>query len=164
MKLRIATLVFPLALVCSTGFADTNNTMNSNNAAASNQSSNQANNQSNSVLLSSILQELQANGFNTIKSVALDDGVYHVDAFDAGGEEVTVKVNPETGAILNKDDIKTKYKITLQQAASAVENAGYMKIKSIECDDEYFSVEALDKNGDDVDLEVNRSTGAVSED
>lgn len=160
MKLRIATLVFPLALVCSTGYADTNNTMNSNNAAASNQSSNQ----SNSVLLSSILQELQANGFNTIKSVALDDGVYHVDAFDAGGEEVTVKVDPNTGAILNKDDIKTKYTITLQQAASAVENAGYMKIKSIECDDEYFSVEALDKNGDEVDLEVNRSTGAVSED
>ncbi len=156
MKLRIATLVLPLALVCSVGFADTNtNSMASSDPAASST-------KSDSVLLSSVLQELQANGYTTIKSVTLEDGVYKVEAYDAGGTEVTVKVNPDTGAILDKP--QNKNKITMQQAAAAVENAGYMKIKSIECDDDSYSVEALDRNGEDVDLEVSRSSGAVSED
>lgn len=162
MKLRIATLVLPLALACSVSFADTSTANTTNNNA---QSSAQTSGQSSTVLLSSILQELQANGYATIKSVTLEDGVYKVDAFDSAGEEVTVKVNPDTGVIMNKDDDQnSKYKVTLQQAAAAVENAGYTKIKSIECDDDFYAVEALDKDGEDVDLEVSRSSGAVSED
>jgi hypothetical protein len=163
MKLRIATLVLPLALACSVSFADTTttNTPTNNNA----QSLAQKSPQGNAVLLSSILHELQANGYGTIKSVILEDGVYKVDAFDTAGEEVTVKVNPDTGAMMNNDDDhSSKYKVTIQQAVAAVENAGYTKIKSIECDDDSYAVEALDRDGEEVELEVSRSSGAVSED
>lgn len=159
MKLRIATLVLPLALTCSMALADDSN-MN-NNASNSSMASPSVTT-TNSALLSSVLQELQASGYTSIKKIELDDGIYQIDTFDPSGDEITLRVNPKTGVILNKpDELKT---ITMQQAAANIEKAGYMKIKSIECDDDYYEVDALDKNGDDVDLKVNRKTGVVSDD
>jgi hypothetical protein len=146
MKLRIATLAFPLILTCSLCLAEPPSTTNQS-----------------SVPLSNILETLQENGYVSIKEVSLDNNTYKINAFDLAGQEFTFEVNADTGEFLNKP--KSVNGITTQQAAVAVEKAGYGRIKSITADDKFYSVDVLDKkSGEDIDLEVSRSNGVVSED
>lgn len=145
MKLRIATLAFPLILACSVCLADP--------ALSSAHEP---------VPLSNILQILQENGFISIKEVTLDNKTYKIDAFDLAGQEFTFEVNADTGEFLNKPDSFNG--ITTQQAALAVEKAGYGRIKSITADNKFYSIDALDKSGEDIELEVSRSNGVISED
>lgn len=144
---RFAALAFPLILTCSVCFAD------SAPPTTSTQSS---------VPLSSILQTLQENGYISVKEVTLENNIYKIEAFDLAGQEFTFEVNATTGDFLNKPDNVNG--ITTQEAVLAVEKAGYGTITSIEADAKFYSIDVLDKKGEDVELEVSRSNGVISED
>ena len=47
------------------------------------------------VNMSKVLESLKSKGYNFIKEIKFDDGVYEVKAFNLDGNEVKIKIDPE---------------------------------------------------------------------
>lgn len=144
MKLRTMTLLLPLILTSSIALADEDvpNT--------------------GVMPLSSILQHLQAEGYKNIKEIEWEHQVYEAKVFDQNGQELELKITPQTGAILNKPATDT-VKISLEQAVIAIEKAGYSRISDIERKKHYYKAKAMNAQGKKIKLHVDITTGAVSQ-
>ncbi len=159
MKLRIATIALPLALICSAAaYAETTATT----TAATTTVAAPAMATTQTVLVSTILEKLNAAGYVGIRDIELEHGVYEVKAFNKDGHHFKLKIDPKTGEILHKPMNKPAPAVSMQQAALAVEKAGYTKIIEIECEHKYYEVKAHDADNKKVKLDVDKMTGAVT--
>jgi uncharacterized membrane protein YkoI len=61
----------------------------------------------------------------------------------------------------DRNDRPTANDISMDEARDAVEDAGYTSIRAVEFDDGKWEVDAQDKDGRDVDVTVDASTGKV---
>lgn len=116
-----------------------------------------------SLPMTTILSNLESQGY-TAKEIKFKDNLFKVEATDKQGKEVDIEVNPETGALNNKDKESAAMTLTMQDAVKKVEAAGYHTIYYIEADDDKYEVKALDKDGKKVSLDVNGKTGEISKD
>ncbi len=116
-----------------------------------------------SLPMSTILQNLKKAGYPAIEKVKFDDGKYKVEAINAQGQEETVYVNAQSGLVEAKQ-AKAANKVTALDAAQKVEAAGYHNIYKIDSEEDSYEVKAIDKNGKEVKLKVNATSGAVSKD
>lgn len=145
MKKYLATLVFPLALAFSAPAVAFAMVMD---APAP-------------MPMSQIIAKLHAAGFGNIEDIEFEHGQYEATVFQQNGAKYELKINSQTGEILNKPTVNMG-KITIQEAATAVEKAGYTHIKEIEGKRDYYEVKAMNAEGHKTTLEVNRETGAVT--
>jgi uncharacterized membrane protein YkoI len=61
----------------------------------------------------------------------------------------------------DRNDYPTANDISMDKARDAVEDAGYTSIRAVEFDDGQWQVDAKDKDGRDVDVTVDASTGKI---
>jgi len=115
-----------------------------------------------SLPMTTIISDLEKQGYLVIKEIKFKDDAYHVEAIDKQGKEVEVKVNPETGAL--DQSKKSSMSLTMQEAVKKIEAAGYHSIYSIEADDDKYEAKALDKDGKKVSIHVNGNSGEISKD
>lgn len=115
----------------------------------------------NTMPLSSIIQHVQTEGYKNINDIEWEHGVYEVKVFDQYGREFKLAVNPQTGAVLNKQT-ESPVSISMEQAAVAIEKAGYSKISELEIKRHGYKAKAFDAQGNRVRLHVDAATGAVT--
>ncbi|MDF3054263.1 MAG: hypothetical protein K0Q74_170 [Gammaproteobacteria bacterium] len=116
-----------------------------------------------SAQMSSILQSLQAKGYNNVKKIKFTDGKYEARAVNAQGKIEKLDINAQTGAILDGKK-PAKKMITALEVATKVEAAGYRSIYKLEADSGKYEVRALDKDGKKVELEIDATTGEIKKD
>lgn len=165
MKLRTTILMLPLIISCSMAFADSTTTVMTTTTATTQSTM--------TMPLSSILQQLRAKGFVCVKKIKMVNGVYEATAINKSGEAFKLHIDPQTGAILDKNTVRSLNKkmmmnmpnISMVQAAANIEKAGYTQIKEIKCacHHDYYKAEAMNASGETVDLTVNKTTGVVSQ-
>lgn len=169
MKLRTMILALPLAMTCSMAFAD-----NTAPATTTTVVTTTATTQSTTAMpLSTIIKQLNASGFVCVKKIEMAHGVYEAKVLNKEGQMFKLKIDSKTGAVLKQDSVKKINKkmmmdmptVSMEQAAANIEKAGYVQIKEIECacHHGYYKAEAINANGKEVDLEVDKITGAVSQ-
>jgi hypothetical protein len=112
--------------------------------------------------MSAVLRNLQASGYVAIKEVRLEDGFYKAEAINAQGKKIDVRIDPETGKIVEPKSTQPAVVIDIITAVNKVEAAGYHGIYKIEAEDGKYDVKALDQNGKNVHLKVDAQTGKVT--
>ena len=115
-----------------------------------------------------VTQVLKNAGWAIIQELELDDGLWEAEVRRAKGQpKVEVYVHPITLAILNDGGAPASggtgmSALTAQQIIAALQNAGYTNIHDVEFDDDgYWEADAINRNGQCVELRVNPTTGAV---
>ncbi|MCS5712206.1 PepSY domain-containing protein [Candidatus Berkiella aquae] len=110
--------------------------------------------------MSKALNSLQTKGFNVVKKIEFEDGVYEAKILNAVGKEIKVKMNAKTGEIE-----KPKEGLALLSAleiAKKVEDAGYRNISKIDTEGKEYEVKALSKEGKETKLLVNAQSGEIT--
>ena len=115
-----------------------------------------------SMPMSSLLQTLQSKGYVAVRKIEFDDGIYKVIAINPQGEEMKLKVNPQTGEITKPENVKKVF--TMTDIARKLESQGYTNIFRMESDGKSYDVKALDKNGKKFNLTVDAENGEVKKD
>ncbi len=116
-----------------------------------------------SLPMSQILQHLLSKGYHTIQEVEFDDGLYEVEALDEQGNQIILRMNPQTGDLIKNQNTQ-KYPISLLEAAQKIEGAGYHSIYKIESHGSQYEVKALGKEDTIVKLRVDANTGKINRD
>jgi len=116
----------------------------------------------NTMPMSKILKSLQDNGFQAIWKVEYEDDSYQAEGVDENGHLVKFFVNPETGVVLKDDSREEKEKVSIVEAAQAVEAAGYHHIYEIKHKKHSYKVKAINQDDSTVGLDVDATTGKVS--
>ena len=111
------------------------------------------------VSVSSVIQNLNKAGYQTISQVEFENGAYKVKAVNTAGQQVKLKVDAN-GNLINSGSTNPA-SVTMLSAANAVEAQGY-KIHEIEFEHGKYQVKGVDSNGQSVKLTVDPSSGAVS--
>lgn len=109
--------------------------------------------------MSVAIQKLQAKGYKNIRKIEFKDGFYEAKIMTADGYKAEVRVNTKTGAIENPT--KEMKSLGILEIVKKVQAAGYCDISKISFDDGEYEVVARDKDGKDVQLDVNASTGEI---
>lgn len=108
------------------------------------------------------IQKLQAKGYKNIRKIEFKDGFYEAKVVTVDGYKAELRVNTRTGLIENPTkEIKS---LDILEIVKKVQAAGYHDIYKISFDDGEYEVTALDKDGNDVKLDVNASTGKIKKD
>jgi hypothetical protein len=116
----------------------------------------------NTLPMSKILQNLQKEGYTVVKKIEYNDGKFEAKVINNAGKEAKLEIAPITGEITNlKDELAAK--LSIFDAASKVEKAGYKNIYEIESSKEKYEVKAYDKNNKKVSLDVDVNSGAIKE-
>jgi outer membrane murein-binding lipoprotein Lpp len=97
-------------------------------------------------------------GYQEVKDLEFEDGVWEAKARGGNDKWVRIKVGPTTGKVyeadapsrLNQDEIKAK--LTAQ---------GYQDVDDVEFDDGLWSADATDPQGKEVDVLVDPDDGSV---
>jgi uncharacterized membrane protein YkoI len=114
------------------------------------------------VSMSTVLGQLEHQGYYDFDEVEYDHGSYEVKAYNAQGQRVKLHYNPtlpSTPAVKPKQDSQ---QLTMAQAAKKVEAAGYSNIYKIELEHGWYEVKAMGKNGKKVEWHVDPQTGKIS--
>lgn len=116
------------------------------------------------VNMSKVLESLKSKGYNFIKEIKFDDGVYEVKAFNLDGNEVKIKIDPKTGNIIPEQKVTDR--MTALDVSKRLEAMGYSKISEIEMsrDLNKYEIKALNKEGKKVKVDVDAKTGNISKD
>jgi hypothetical protein len=119
---------------------------------------------SNALPLAKIVSNLQDQGYNIIKEVEFDDGIYEAKVITAQGQKVKLEINPLSGEIENMPK-NTTMAISINDALSKVEKAGYTDIYEIESEHGGYEVKAYEtKNNKKVELYVDGQSGIITTD
>lgn len=117
------------------------------------------------VPMTTILNTLKSDGVIAIKKIDYSDDIYTIKAVTSNGQFLKLTVSPQTGKITNSDVLSdAKKRIEIFQAIKNVEAAGYTHIYEVKTKHEYFKVKAVNKKDQKVTLEVNATTGKISQD
>lgn len=110
--------------------------------------------------MATVLQNLLASGYVAVKKLKYEGGVYKGEAIDVQGREVDVRIDPETGKVIEPK--ATARAITVVEAVNKVEAAGYHNVHEVEVEKDNYDVKALDKDGAEAKLKVDVYSGKVS--
>lgn len=113
-----------------------------------------------SLPMSTIISNLEKQGYSGISEIKFKDNAYEVEAHDKQGKEIKAMINPETGNITQTN--KSTMTLTMQEAVKKVESAGYHSIYFVEMESDGYKVKGLDKDGSKVSLEVDGKSGEIS--
>jgi uncharacterized protein YpmB len=122
----------------------------------------------NAVDISAVIQNVQAKGYQDIREVEFDDGLYKVKAINTDRKTVNIYVDPQKNEILNiktgpKIKMKNKApKLSILDAIKKVEATDYHTVYKINFKHHKYEVKALDKEDKKTELQVNANTGEVS--
>ncbi len=123
----------------------------------------------NAIPAATILQNLQANGYTTVRKIEFDNGEYKVDALDANRKGVDLKIDPKTGNISKTRnssgrEVEAVGNATLSalDIASKVQAAGYHNIYKIEAKEGKYEVKAVDAKNKEAALLVDGKTGDIT--
>lgn len=115
-----------------------------------------------------VMQVLKNAGWAVVQELEFDDGLWEADVRRAKGQpKYEVYVHPITLKILNNSGAPASSgtgmsALSAQQIVAALQNAGYTNIHDVEFDKGgYWEAEAVNRNGQCVELRVNPTTGAV---
>jgi hypothetical protein len=114
------------------------------------------------VSMQTILQNLEKAGYHAIQEVEYDDGVFEAKAINQNGAYAKIILDPNTGAILSPTQTSSQG-ISMLDAVKAVETAGYTRIHDIESKTHHYEIEAFNQSGHKVKLNVDASTGKLSQ-
>jgi hypothetical protein len=113
----------------------------------------------NGMKISVAIQKLQAKGYKNIRKIEFKDGFYEAKVMTADGYKADLRVNTKTGVIENP--AKELKWLSILEIVKKVQAAGYHDIYKIKFDDGGYEVAAFDKDGKDVQLDVDALTGEV---
>lgn len=111
--------------------------------------------------LIAVINRVQGANYPVVKSIELTHGVYKIEAINRLGQEVDIEVDPTTLNII-KPKASNALQINILDAINKVTQSGYHNIYKIESDDNSYEIQALDKDGNKVELTVDGATGKVS--
>jgi hypothetical protein len=112
--------------------------------------------------MSKALNGLKTKGFDVVKKIEFDDGMYEAKIMNALGKEIKVKMNAKTGEIEKPKEGLVW--LSALDVAKKVEDAGYHSISKIDTEGKEYEVKALNKDGKEAKLKVNAQTGEISVD
>lgn len=110
--------------------------------------------------MSKVLNGLQTKGFDVVKKIEFDDGMYEAKILNAVGKEMKLKMNAKTGEIEKPKEGLVW--LTALDIAKKVEDAGYNNISKIDAEGKEYEVKAFNKEGKETKLKVNAETGEIS--
>lgn len=110
-----------------------------------------------SLPMSKILQDLQEKGYGAFKEVEFEHNIYEIEAIGPQGNKLKLKVNPQTGELINDKH----HPMSVLAAVQKLESSGYHNIYKIEFDDNKYEMRALDKDGKKVTLKINANNGEI---
>jgi hypothetical protein len=110
--------------------------------------------------MSKALDTLKTKGFEVVKKIEFDDGMYEAKVLNSLGKEIKVKMNAKSGDIEKPKDGLVW--ITALEVAKKVEDAGYHNISKIDTEGKEYEVKAINKDGKEAKLDVNAQTGEIS--
>jgi len=116
---------------------------------------------STAIKMSTIIQDLQKKGYNTISKIEYEDGFYEAKVLNSNGEEIKLHINPTTGEILRPKGIHPS--TSMLDIVRKIEKAGYHDIYKIECKPKKCEIKALSKEGKKTELKVDPKTGVIRE-
>ena len=87
---------------------------------------------------SDILQVLKNAGYQQIREMELEHGVWEIEALDNNQQEVKIKINPVTGKFIPHQVWSTK--VTMQHAAKKIEKGGNQILKIELKKDGYYKI------------------------
>lgn len=101
---------------------------------------------------------LTEKGYTRMDDLDFEDGMWETDATSADGNRVDVRVNPANGDIkaealvsnFSENDIKAK-----------LAAAGYSKVHDVDFDDGMWKAEAERSDGNDVEVHLDATSGAI---
>ncbi|MFZ5491509.1 MAG: PepSY domain-containing protein [Pseudomonadota bacterium] len=102
---------------------------------------------------------LQAAGYTTVRDVELDDGLWEAEVKGAGGRWHDVHVDPASGAVIDRMSGGTL--LTAGEITERLKGAGYTSIHELDLDEAVWDAEAVDTQGQLVEVRVNAFTGAI---
>jgi uncharacterized membrane protein YkoI len=108
---------------------------------------------------SGAIAALQAAGYSTVRDVELDDGLWEAEVRGADGMWHDVHVDPASGAVI--DRASGGKLLTAAEVTQKLQGAGYTTVHELDLDEAVWDVEAVDAQGQRVELRVNGYTGAV---
>ncbi|GGD50722.1 PepSY domain-containing protein [Pseudoxanthomonas indica] len=101
---------------------------------------------------------LAEQGYTRIDDLDFEDGMWETDATSANGDRVDVRVNPATRDIKAE---KLVSKFSENDIKAKLAAAGYSKVHDIDFDDGVWKAEAERADGNDVEIHLDATTGAV---
>jgi uncharacterized membrane protein YkoI len=108
---------------------------------------------------SQAIAALQAAGYSTVRDVELDDGLWEAEVRAADGTWHDVHVDRASGSVI---DVAAGGKIlTAAEVTQRLQAAGYTAVHELDLDEAVWDVEAVDAQGQRLELRVNGFTGAV---
>lgn len=97
-------------------------------------------------------------GYSAVNDVEFEGGLWKADARSADGNRLEVVIDPATGKLYPSTAVAT---LGAQDIHAQLDADGYTKVHDVEFDDGLWSAEALDPQGNKVDLKLDPETGAV---
>jgi hypothetical protein len=119
------------------------------------------------VPISVVINQIEKKGYQDIRSVEFEDGIYKAEATNREGKEVKIYIDPLTNKILSvKIGWKIKRKIntvhfSVLDILKKVEEAGYQNIYEVELDGNQYEIKAFDRSGRKSKLKVDINTGKI---
>jgi uncharacterized membrane protein YkoI len=105
------------------------------------------------------ISALQAAGYSTVRDVELDDGLWEAEVKAVDGLWHDVHIDPASGTVIDR---RSGGKLlTASEITQKLQGAGYTSIHELDLDEAVWDVEAVDANGQRLELRVNGYTGAV---
>ncbi|GKU82796.1 hypothetical protein NCCP28_21920 [Niallia sp. NCCP-28] len=106
----------------------------------------------------------------TVEEVELEvnakgEKLYQVEFLEEAEHDDEIYINADTGKVLTQETMQKNIKITEEQAKEAAVKKAAGTVTEIELDEEagqyYYDIEIVQKNGQDVDIEISAETGEV---
>lgn len=105
------------------------------------------------------ISALQAAGYTNVRDVELDDGLWEAEVKAADGRWHDVHIDPASGTVIDRRSGSKL--LTASEITQKLQAAGYTSIHELDLDEAVWDVEAMDANGQRLELRVNGYTGAV---
>ena len=103
-------------------------------------------------------QQLRAGGYTRVHDLRFDQGLWQAKATSADGQDVRVRIDPESGEILADKAVSQVGKDDIRASLSA---AGYTDAHDIDFDDGVWKAKAKNANGDKVKLRLSPKDAGI---
>lgn len=101
---------------------------------------------------------LTAQGYTGVHDIEYKGGLWKADARSADGKRLEVSIDPVTGKLYPSTAVAT---LGAQDIRARLDAAGYTRVRDVEFDDGLWEAEAVDPQGQKVDLKLDPESGEV---
>lgn len=106
-----------------------------------------------------ITDTLRAAGYNEVRELEYDDGLWEAEVRRANGLWGDVSIDPANGEVF--DSASTRPLIDMPQVLAAIEGAGYRQVHDLDRDGALWDAEAYDAQGQRVELRISGYDGRI---